>query len=127
MIIPKIKDALELHGYQVETNVGHSDFKVDLAVVDKNNREKYLAAIQVDGHRYASFTATRDRIKLGETMLRKLGWHTIKVWSVEWWHNEEKQIDDLLAQLYEIEKLPRDTEHLKKAPAMRKDKESNTG
>ena len=124
VIIPKIKDALELHGYQVETNVGHSDFKVDLAVVDKNNKEKYLAAIQVDGHRYASFTATRDRIKLGETMLRKLGWHTIKVWSVEWWHNEEKQIDDLLAQLYEIEKLPRDTEHLKKAPAMRKDKET---
>ena len=92
VIIPKIKEALQQHGYQVETNVGNSDFKVDLAVVDKNNREKYLVAIQVDGHRYASFTATRDRIKLGETMLKKLGWHMIKVWSVEWWHNEENKL-----------------------------------
>ncbi|SFF64827.1 AAA domain-containing protein [Halobacillus alkaliphilus] len=118
VIIPKIKEALEHHGYQVETNIGRSDYKVDLAVVDKNNKEKYLVAIQVDGHRYASFTATRDRIKLGETMLKKLGWHIIKVWSVEWWHNEEKQIEELLAQLHEIEKLPPETKKPKKTYPM---------
>ncbi|MCG3417576.1 DUF3320 domain-containing protein [Oceanobacillus jordanicus] len=109
VIIPKIKEALQQNGYQVETNVGNSDFKVDLAVVDRNNRGKYLAAIQVDGHRFASFTTTRDRVKQGDLMLGRLGWQIIKVWSVEWWHNKEKQIEDLLVQLQKAEKLSADT------------------
>ncbi|WLD93800.1 DUF3320 domain-containing protein [Alkalihalobacillus sp. AL-G] len=104
VIIPKMKETLQQHGYQVETNVGNSDFKVDLAVINKSDSGKYLAAIQVDGHRYAGFTTTRDRNKLGELMLERLGWHILKVWSVEWWHNEEKQIKDILAQLKEVEK-----------------------
>ncbi|MFG6146825.1 DUF3320 domain-containing protein [Halobacillus sp. B23F22_1] len=104
VISPKIKEFLVHHGYQVETNVGNSDFKVDLAVVDNRTR-RYLAAIQIDGHRYANFTTTRDRNKLGELMLERLGWHIIKVWSVEWWHNEKKQMADLLEQLQEIEKI----------------------
>ncbi|MFC4558361.1 DUF3320 domain-containing protein [Virgibacillus kekensis] len=104
VIIPKIKEALQQNGYQVATNVGNSDFKVDLAVVDRKSNGEYLAAIQVDGHRYADFTTTRDRNKQGDLMLGRLGWHIIKVWSVEWWHNEEKQIEDLLAQLQEAEK-----------------------
>ncbi|WP_067841048.1 DUF3320 domain-containing protein [Amphibacillus sediminis] len=109
VIIPKIKEALKQHGYQVETNVGNSDFKVDLAVLDGHNKGKYLAAIQVDGHRYAEFTTTRDRNKQGDLMLKRLGWHIIKVWSIEWWHNEEKQMEELLAQLQQIEQDKRDT------------------
>ncbi|GAA0432234.1 DUF3320 domain-containing protein [Lentibacillus halophilus] len=103
VIIPKIQTALQKHGYEVETNVGNSAFKVDLAVVDKGNNRQYLAAIQLDGHRYASRTTTRDRNKLGDLMLSRLGWHIIKIWSVEWWHNEEKQITELIAQLETIE------------------------
>ncbi|RYG72474.1 DUF3320 domain-containing protein [Lentibacillus lipolyticus] len=103
VIIPKIQMALQNHGYEVETNVGNSAFKVDLAVACKRNNGQYLAAIQLDGYQYASRTTTRDRNKLSDLMLSRLGWHVIKVWSVEWWHNEEKQIAELLDQLETIE------------------------
>lgn len=104
IIITKVKKVLQNNGYQVETNVGSSEFKIDVAVVDKNKPGKYMAAIQLDGHRYANRTTTRDRNKQSDLMLARLGWHVIKIWSIEWWHNETKQLDNLLEQLREIEK-----------------------
>ncbi len=103
-IIPKIQKALEKHGYKTKLNVGISEFKVDLAVVDKNSDGRYMAAIQIDGHRYASRKTARDRNKLSDLMLGRLGWQIIKVWSIEWWHDEKKQIESIIAQLKEIEK-----------------------
>lgn len=114
VIISKIQKSLQDHGYQVKTNVGNSEFKVDVAVVDKQKNDQYLAAIQLDGHRYASQTTTRDRNKLGHTMLGRLGWHIINIWSIEWWHNEEKQLQELLAQLKEIENQSKTTKKVEK-------------
>ncbi|MBM7573021.1 DUF3320 domain-containing protein [Aquibacillus albus] len=99
----KIKAALEDHGYKIETNVGKSEFKVDLAVVDPKHDGQYMAAIQLDGPNYASRKTTRDRNKLTDLILGRLGWKIIKVWSIEWWHDEEKQMDNLLEQLNKIE------------------------
>jgi very-short-patch-repair endonuclease len=103
IIIPKIQKVLHKHGYRVERNIGSSEFKVDLAVVDKRRENQYLAAIQLDGYRYAKRRTTGDRNKLSDLMLSRLGWKVIKVWSIEWWHNESKQIDHLLNQLKELE------------------------
>jgi superfamily I DNA and/or RNA helicase/very-short-patch-repair endonuclease len=106
IIIPKIQEALETHGYQTQQNVGSSEFKIDLAVVDKNREGKYIAAIQIDGPGYANRKTARDRNKLSDLMLGRLGWQVIKVWSVEWWHDESKQIEGILNQLKHIEKNP---------------------
>ncbi|WP_168413081.1 DUF3320 domain-containing protein [Bacillus salacetis] len=106
IIIPKIQKALEDHGYQTQQNVGSSEFKIDLAVVDKNREGKYIAAIQIDGPGYANRKTTRDRNKLSDLMLGRLGWQIIKVWSVEWWHDERKQIEGILNQLKHIENNP---------------------
>jgi hypothetical protein len=103
-IITKIKMALEKHGYKVATNVGKSEFKVDLAIVNPNQSGEYLAAVQLDGPNYANRKTTRDRNKLSDLILERLGWELIKIWSIEWWHDEAKQIDALLEKLKEIEK-----------------------
>ncbi|WP_088049434.1 DUF3320 domain-containing protein [Virgibacillus dakarensis] len=106
VIIPKIQKALENEGYQVERKVGSSDFKVDLAVVDKNNDGMYLAAIQIDGYRYADRITPRDRNKLSDFMLHKLGWHTLHVWSIDWWYDEAKQITSIISKVKELEQQP---------------------
>jgi uncharacterized protein YoxC/very-short-patch-repair endonuclease len=103
-IISKIKMTLEENGYKVATNVGKSEFKVDLAIVDPKHDGKYLAAIQLDGPNYANRKITRDRNKLSDLILERLGWELIKIWSIEWWHNEAKQIETLVEKLREIEK-----------------------
>ncbi|WP_043932504.1 DUF3320 domain-containing protein [Bacillus sp. EB01] len=112
-IIPKLQKALEIHGYETKLNVGSSEFKIDLAVVDKNSNEKYIAAIQIDGPRYSNRKSARDRNKLSDLILERLGWKIIKVWSIEWWHNEPKQIDNILAQLKEIQNNPNRKEELR--------------
>ncbi|MFE7062056.1 DUF3320 domain-containing protein [Sutcliffiella sp. NPDC057660] len=106
VIIPKIQNILQVNGYQTQQNVGSSEFKIDLAVVDRNREGKYIAAIQIDGPGYANRKTTRDRNKLSDLMLGRLGWQVIKVWSVEWWHDESKQIENILNQLKDIEKSP---------------------
>lgn len=107
VIIPEIQKVLHENGYETKTNVGKSDFKIDLAIVDKNRKGNYLAAIQLeDGHRYRNRITTRDRHKLSDLMLDRLGWHIMKVWSIEWWHNKERQIENLLTELKEIENNP---------------------
>ncbi|WP_230495152.1 DUF3320 domain-containing protein [Pseudoneobacillus rhizosphaerae] len=103
-IISKLKRRLEKNGYKVATHVGKSEFKVDLAILDPKNPGKYMAAIQLDGPNYANRKTTRDRNKLSDLILERLGWELIKIWSIEWWHNEEKQIDILFEKLREIEK-----------------------
>lgn len=103
VIIPKIKKALENQGYRVQADVGSSEFKVDLAVIDKNKDNVYIAGIQLDGYRYAHRNTTRDRDRLSELILGRLGWNIIKVWSIEWWHNEEKQIENILFQIQTFE------------------------
>jgi hypothetical protein len=103
-IISKIKRRLEKNGYKVATHVGKSEFKVDLAILDPKNPGNYMAAIQLDGPNYANRKTTRDRNKLSDLILERLGWELIKIWSIEWWHNEEKQIDILFGKLREIEK-----------------------
>src|SRR5690625_4031004 len=82
VIIPRIKETLEKHGYDVIENVGSSEFKIDLAVVNPKNEDQYLAAIQVDGHQYANRITTRDRNKLTDIILERLGW----------WRSEERRV-----------------------------------
>ncbi|MBD8069872.1 DUF3320 domain-containing protein [Bacillus sp. PS06] len=102
-IVTKIKATLEEKGYKVEMDVGKSEFKLDLAVVHPSHEGQYMAAIQLDGPNYASRKTTRDRNKLSDIILERLGWHIIKIWSIEWWHDENKQVENLLNQLKEIE------------------------
>ena len=107
VIMSKIQTVLQENGYQVERNVGSSDFKIDLAIVDKDRDGQYLAAVQLDGHHYANTVIIRDRDKLRDMMLARLGWNVIKVWSQEWWYDEKKQIANLLMKLQKAEQSPR--------------------
>ena len=48
-IARKIASSFESQGYKVHFNIGRSNFKIDLAVVDPNNPSTYTKAILLDG------------------------------------------------------------------------------
>ena len=90
-------------GYEVDTAVGRSQFKVDIAILHPKEKDQYLLGIQCDGKNYYETKTERDREICQPGVLKGLGWNLLRVWSVDWFMNKEavmqritKKLDDLL-------------------------------
>lgn len=80
-------DALRGAGWQVDAAVGSSSYKLDLAVRDPKDPERYGVAVETDGPVYVAARSTRDRDRLRADVLQGMGWRLQRVWSSEWWHD----------------------------------------
>ena len=87
--------ALLEKGYSVTSQVGCSNYKIDLAVRDKNNPNKFLVGIECDGPTYNSCATIRDRDRLRQEVLERLGWKMYRVWSTDWFKNPTEQLEKL--------------------------------
>ncbi|OGS93571.1 MAG: DNA helicase [Gallionellales bacterium GWA2_59_43] len=94
-----VAKALTRKGWQLHTQVGASDFRIDLAVVHPDAAGMYLTGIECDGATYHRSATARDRDKLREQVLRGLGWEILRVWSTDWWIDEEDTLRKLDARL----------------------------
>lgn len=79
-------------GWIVRHRVGCGAYRLDLAVVDPNDAERYILAIEHDGSSYANAPAARDRDRLRAQVLGQLGWRLHRVWSFDWWADPEREI-----------------------------------
>lgn len=91
--------ALAAKGWQVHPQVGVSAFRIDLAAVDPDAPGRYLAGIECDGATYHRSATARDRDKLREQVLRRLGWDIIRIWSTDWWHDAESALEKVGSRL----------------------------
>ena len=98
-VIDSVADQLRAHGYQVDTQVGRSRFKVDLAVIDPDNSEGYIMGIMIDGRRYYNTLTERDREICQPGVLQGLGWNLQRVWTVDWFMNRERVLTRLISEL----------------------------
>jgi hypothetical protein len=95
-IADTLKRKLEHSGYTAQLQVGRSKFKVDLAVVDPNDSNRYLLGILLDGSTYKASKTTRDREISQVAVLSGLGWRIHRLWTVDWWDNSEKEFNKIL-------------------------------
>jgi very-short-patch-repair endonuclease len=86
-----IARALTERGWIVRHRVGCGAYKLDLAIVDPNDLERYVLAIEHDGAAYASAPAARDRDRLRAQVLTQLGWRLHRIWSLDWWADPERE------------------------------------
>ncbi len=93
-VINSITRFLNKEGYLVETNLGKSTFKIDLALVDRNTLE-YNTAIMVDGPSY-SIGNCSDANRLQEQLLKRLGWKFIRIFSTDWVLKESQEKQRIL-------------------------------
>ena len=98
-IVAQLADAIRRKGYKAHTDVGSSAIRVDIAVVDPANEEHYLLGIICDGHRYYQLKTARDREVVRPTVLKMLGWHVVRVWSVDWMLRPESVVDGIVETL----------------------------
>ncbi len=93
---------LRAAGYNVHHQVGCSGYRIDLAVVDPSAPGRYLLGIECDGATYHRAATARDRDKLRQLVLEGLGWTLHRIWSTDWWHDADKEMDHLLVRLKQL-------------------------
>lgn len=86
---------LKSKGFDVDTQVGCSGFKIDLALKTSNNSE-YVLAIECDGATYHSSRNARDRDRLRQEVLESMGWKFYRIWSTDWFKNNREEKERLL-------------------------------
>ena len=91
-----IADALTALGYETTTSVGRSLFKVDVAVVDPSDHERYFLGILIDNHARNATKIARDRELTQPSVLQGLGWKVVRVWSIDWMQNRQRVLDAIV-------------------------------
>lgn len=103
----EVCEFLREKGFSVDTQVGSSSFKIDLALKHPYSSD-YVLAIECDGATYHSSKTARDRDRLRQDILERMGWHFYRIWSTDWFRNKRVEKERLLNAAKEaIENAPR--------------------
>lgn len=100
-LLNTVADFLTQQGYTVERDVGSSGYRIDLALRNPDKAAEYLMGIECDGSAYAAQRTTRDRDHLRGAVLRSLGWHIHRAWSVDWVFDRRRAEEKLLSVIHE--------------------------
>ncbi|MDR1087927.1 MAG: DUF4011 domain-containing protein [Coriobacteriales bacterium] len=104
-IAEEIAGELAKHGYETRCSIGRSSFKVDVGVIDPLHKSRsYLAGILLDGDSYSKARLARDRAITQSQMLESLGWSIHRIWTLDWWANRKRVLENLLEFLEEAKK-----------------------
>lgn len=105
-LVSEIYEFLKSNDYNVDMNVGSSSFKIDLALKLPNSSD-YILAIECDGKEYYKSKNARDRDRLRQDVLEKMGWKFYRIWSTDWYKNNKVEKEKLLKVCEEAIKSPR--------------------
>ena len=90
-------------GYDVHPQVGVSSFRIDLGVLLRSNPGEYLLGVECDGATYHRARSARDRDRLRQEVLEGLGWRLHRIWSTDWFRNQERETQRLLFAIRDAE------------------------
>lgn len=100
----EIADELRFRGYAVQTDIGLSDFRVDISIADADEPDRPLVAVLLDGESWRTRRTVADRDGLPVDVLKGLmKWPDVqRVWLPEWLQQREQTLDRLAAAFGEI-------------------------
>lgn len=96
-------EGLRKAGLSVKTQVGCSGYRIDMAIRNRKNPGEFILGIECDGASYHSSATARDRDRLRQQVLEKLGWKIYRIWSTDWFKNPQKELDKLLKFIEHME------------------------
>ena len=93
----EIAEALRDEGLSVQTDVGLSDFRVDLVLAQGDHPDAPLVAVLLDGRGWSKRKTVFDRDALPNQVLAKMmGWSSVeRVWMPEWLTDQDAVISRL--------------------------------
>jgi very-short-patch-repair endonuclease len=100
-----VAQAIRQMGYDVVPQVGCSGFRVDLGVRDPAQPGRFLLGVECDGASYHSGYVARDKDRLRQEVLQRLGWRIHRVWSPDWVSRRDTEVNRLRAAIEDARKV----------------------
>jgi hypothetical protein len=100
--------AIRSLGYEADPQVGTAGFRIDIGVRHPNRPGQYIVAVECDGATYHSALWARERDRLRQDVLEGLGWRFHRIWSTDWFHRPEQEIQRLARALAAAEEAAMD-------------------
>jgi very-short-patch-repair endonuclease len=97
-----VAGALRERGLNLTTQVGVAGYFIDLAVVDPKADGRYVLGIECDGATYHSSYSARDRDRLRQQALERLGWTIHRIWSRDWFRDDRREVEKIMAKVREL-------------------------
>jgi very-short-patch-repair endonuclease len=88
-----VRDSLERAGVPVVAQWGCSGYFIDYVAKHPRDPGRLVLAIECDGAAYHSSSSARDRDRLRQDHLERLGWRFHRIWSTDWFRDKAKEID----------------------------------
>jgi len=107
----QIAKKLEEKGYKVNIDVGRSSFRVDVGVVNPDNKDEYILGILCDSYSYENALTSRDRNIVQPNALDLLGWNLMRIWSFDYLDNPKQVIQDICKRIEDIRMHPENYKH----------------
>ncbi|MDR2828774.1 MAG: DUF4011 domain-containing protein [Acholeplasmatales bacterium] len=104
LLVDDLCAEIENRGYNTSKNIGTSSFKVDVAVINLKERNKYLLGILFDYNLYNKSSTVLDKEKLKIEMLKSRGWNLYSLNISDYYYNKSKVIDEIINQINNSQK-----------------------
>ena len=103
----QVADALRGHGLHVMTDVGLSDFRLDLVLSRPERPDRVVLPVLLDGEAWHSRPTVSDRDVLPvEVLTNLMGWPSVaRIWWPMWQQNQDRAIEDLIAEFEAAEEV----------------------
>ncbi len=90
-----VRDTLAKNGLRLVAQYGTSGYWIDFAVRHKT-KPQFVLALECDGATYHSSESARDRDRLRQDQLERLGWRFHRIWSSEWFYTKGHAVEKVL-------------------------------
>jgi very-short-patch-repair endonuclease len=94
-----VADSLTRRGMVLQAQYGVSGYRIDFVVAHPSIPHRWVLAIECDGATYHSAQSARDRDRLRQEHLERLGWKFHRIWSTEWFKDKPREVDRAWAAL----------------------------
>lgn len=91
-----IQKGLQEVGIPLTAQYGSAGYWIDFAAGHPRQPGRMVLAIEADGASYHSSKTARDRDRLRQEHLERIGWRFHRIWSTEWFRNREQEIQRTL-------------------------------
>lgn len=92
-------ERLRQRGYEAVPQLGVRGYRLDIAVRHPDLPGRFILGVECDGATYHSAKATRDRDRLRQSVLERLGWQIHRVWSTDWFRDPNAEFETLLRRI----------------------------
>jgi very-short-patch-repair endonuclease len=97
-----VLQTLRANGFDAVTQYGFAGYRIDIAVRHPKRPGIFLCGVECDGATYHSARSVRERDRLRQEVLERLGWKIFRIWSTDWFRNPALQTKNLLEYLNKL-------------------------